>query len=244
LPSLRLARIIERFPSEAGGTAMPIEAIIFDMDGVLVDSEEYWWKARVDFAAALGKPWTMDDQRACMGRNTIEWGYVMKERLALDEMPVEAIMRDVTGRVIDMLEARLPRLPGAVEAVRTAASAYPVALASGSPTPVIRKVMRLTSLDQVFRVMVFGDDMARGKPAPDIYLETARRLGADPKRCLGVEDSGNGLRALKAASMLAIAVPSPSFPLAPDLLALADRVLPSLEHFSLALIATMAEEAK
>jgi beta-phosphoglucomutase-like phosphatase (HAD superfamily) len=96
--------------------------------------------------------------------------------------------------------------------------------------------MRLTGLDGTFQTIVYGDDMEHGKPAPDIYLITAERLGVDPARCLGIEDSGNGLRALHAAGMKAIAVPSPGFSLAPEVLALADRVLPSLEAFSLDLI--------
>lgn len=212
---------------------MTITTVIFDMDGVLVDSEAYWLQARVEFAAALGRTWTMDDQRAAMGRNTIEWAHVMQERLHLEgEMTLEAIMADVKGRVIAMLEQHLPALPGALDAVHTAAANFRVALASGSPTEVIQTVMRLTQLDAVFETMVFGDTIPRGKPAPDIYLEAARRLGVAPEACIGIEDSGNGLRSLKAAGMKAIAVPSPGFPLSPDLLALADVHLQSLLEFS------------
>jgi HAD superfamily hydrolase (TIGR01509 family) len=217
---------------------MPIAAVIFDMDGVLVDSEAYWFASRIDFAVDRGLAWTMDDQRLAMGRSTIEWARVMQERLALDMTP-EAIMDDVIRRVMARLEARLPVLPGALEAVQTAASAYPVALASGSPTLVIDTVMRLTGLDRTFQTIVYGDDMAHGKPAPDIYLITAERLGVEPARCLGIEDSGNGLRALHAAGMKSIAVPSPGFSLAPEVLALADSVLPSLEAFTLDLIRSL-----
>lgn len=212
---------------------MTITTVIFDMDGVLVDSEEYWLQARVEFAGALGKNWTMDDQRLAMGRNTIEWAHVMQERLQLEgQMTLEAIMADVKGRVIAKLEQRLPTLPGALEAVHTSAANFRVALASGSPTEVIETVMRLTRLDAIFETMVFGDTIARGKPAPDIYLEAARRLGVQPSECVGIEDSGNGLRSLKAAGMKAIAVPSPGFPLSADLIALADVQLGSLLEFS------------
>ncbi|MGQ9909245.1 MAG: HAD family hydrolase [Candidatus Flexifilum sp.] len=211
---------------------MPVQAIIFDMDGILVDSEAYWFQSRIDFAADRGKTWTMDDQRAAMGRNTVEWAHVMQERLHLDDLPLQAIMDDVTDRVIARLEARLPLLPGAVEAVHTAASLHRVALASGSPTRVIETVMRLTGLDRVFEVMVFGDTIARGKPHPDIYLETAARLGVEPRSCVGIEDSGNGVRALHAAGMIGVAVPSPGFPLAPEVLALAQYHLPDLTHFT------------
>lgn len=212
-----------------------IEAVIFDMDGVIVDSEEYWWQSRVEFAQKRGLDWSLDDQRLAMGRSTIEWARVMQERLALD-LALEDIMREVIAGVNRRLEARLPVLPGAVEAARLSASAYPVALASGSPTQVIDEVMKLTQLDQVFPIMLYGDDMDRGKPDPEIYLKTAARLGIDPANCVGIEDSGNGLRALHAAGMHAIAVPSPSFPLSADLLALADRVLGSLTEFSLDLV--------
>lgn len=214
---------------------MPIEAVIFDMDGVLVDSEEYWWQSRVEFASALGKTWTMDDQRAAMGRSTIEWAQVMQERLALD-MTLDEIMAQVIALVLGRLEARLPVLPGAIDAVTLCASSYRIALASGSPTLLIDTIMRLTGLDGVFEAIIYGDDMKEGKPAPEIYLTAAERIGVDPKRCLGIEDSGNGLRALRAADMIAIAVPSPGFPLAPDALALAHHVLPSLEHLTLDVI--------
>lgn len=214
---------------------MTIEAVIFDMDGVIVDSEEYWWQSRVEFAEKRGLVWSFDDQRTAMGRSTIEWARVMQERLALD-LPLEAIMSEVIAGVNRRLEARLPVLPGAIEAVTASASAYPVALASGSPTSVIQEVMKLTGLDAVFELIVYGDDMQRGKPDPEIYLTTAQKLGVNPVRCLGIEDSGNGLRALKAAGMKAIAVPSPGFPLSNDLLAQADRVLKSLTEFSVDLV--------
>ena len=214
---------------------MAIQAVIFDMDGVLVNSEEYWWQSRVEFAEKLGKHWSFDDQRAAMGRNTIEWAQVMQERLQID-MPVDEIIEKVRGGVLTRLEKHLPILPGALEAVRAAALEYRVALASGSPKLVIDTVMSLTGLNQVFEHLVYGDDMPQGKPAPDIYLETARRLGLDPASCVGIEDSSNGLRALKAAGMHVIAVPSPGFPLTDDVLSLADRVLLSLEQFSVELV--------
>ncbi len=215
-----------------------IQAVIFDMDGVIVDSEEYWWQSRLEFAERRGLGWSLDDQRLAMGRSTIEWARVMQERLALD-LALEDIMREVIAGVNRRLAARLPVLPGAVEAARLAASAYPVALASGSPTQVIDEVMKLTGLDQVFQYVLYGDDMDHGKPDPEIYLKTAAKLGVDPANCLGIEDSGNGLRALYAAGMRAIAVPSPGFPLSDDLVVQADRVLGSLTEFSLDLVREM-----
>ena len=218
---------------------MPVEAVVFDMDGVLVASEDYWRKSREEFARDLGKVWTMEDQRLAMGRNTVAWARVMQERLGID-MPVEDIIADMKRRVIAHYEERLPVRPGALEAVHLAARHYRVALASGSPTEIIQRVMQLTGLDQVFEVMVYGDDIANGKPAPDIYLETARQLGIPPQKIVGIEDSANGVRALKAAQMAAIAAPSPGFTLPDEVIQMADAVIHSLEDFSIELIHQIA----
>lgn len=217
---------------------MPIEAVIYDMDGVLVDSEVYWLKARVDFAQTLGKTWTDDDQRAAMGRNTIEWAAVMQERLGL-EMSLNEIMDAIIRRVRDQYDERMPDRPGALDSVRKLADSgrYRIGLASGSPTGVIQHVLALTGLDTLFEVMVYGDDMKHGKPAPDIYIEAMRQLDVtDPSRAVGIEDSGNGIRSLKAAGMKIVAAPSPAFPLSQDILALADRHITTLEDFTVTLI--------
>lgn len=217
---------------------MPIQAVIFDMDGVLVDSEVYWIQSRQEFAHSIGKTWTLEDQRLAMGRNTVEWAQVMQERLHLD-MSLDEIIEKVKGRVMAHYEQRMPVLPGAMEAVQTAAQEYRIALASGSPKDLIDHVMRLTGLDRVFEFIVYADDMPNGKPAPDVYLETARLLNVLPAECVGLEDSVNGVRALHAAGMRIIAVPSPAFPLPEAVAALAHCVLPSLESFSLDLVRSL-----
>ncbi len=217
----------------------PIEAVIFDMDGVLVDSEVYWQVSREEFARVLGKQWKEEDQRAAMGSSTIGWATLMQNRLA-PEMPVEDIIADIKARIFAHYEAHMPLLPGALEAVKTAASAFKVGLASGSETSIIKLVMERTGLDQVFHVVVYGDSIPRGKPAPDIYLEAARQLGVAPERAVGIEDSANGIRALKAAGMYAIAVPSPAFPLAEEVLKLADVRLPTLESFTVDLVRSLS----
>jgi HAD superfamily hydrolase (TIGR01509 family) len=214
---------------------MPIEAVIFDMDGVLVDSEVYWLRARQEFARDIGKTWTDEDQHLTMGRNTIEWAHVMQERLHLD-MPLDDIMAEIIRRVLAQYEAQMPLRPGALEAVYLAAKHYRVGLASGSPTVIIKRVMELTALDKVLEVIVFGDDVPNGKPAPDIYLKTAQLLGIPPQNCVGIEDSGNGIRSLHAAGMKIIAAPSPSFPLKDELLQLADRVIVSMEEITFDLL--------
>jgi HAD superfamily hydrolase (TIGR01509 family) len=214
---------------------MPVEAVIFDMDGVLVDSEVYWGRSREAFARDIGKVWTDEDQRLAMGRSTVEWAQVMQERLSLD-WTIEAIIDDMFQRVMNCYEEKMPLRPGALEAVHLAASAYPVALASGSPTPIIQHVMALTGLDKVFLHIVYGDDQAHGKPAPDIYLEAACRLGIAPEVAVGIEDSANGVRALKNAGMTIIAAPSPDFPLPAEIMDMAHVVIDSLEDFTLELV--------
>ena len=221
---------------------MPIQAVIFDMDGVLVDSEHYWIQSRQEFAQAHGRTWTPEMQQQVMGRSTAAWARVMREQLELD-LPAEAIMDGIVGRVIAHYERELPLMPGALEAVRLAASAYRIALASGSPTAIIERVLDLTGLDSVFEHVLYGDDFEHGKPAPDIYLETARRLGLLPAECVGIDDSGNGVRALKAAGMYAIAAPSPGFPLPADILALADAHLAALTDFSLDMVRALDSRA-
>jgi HAD superfamily hydrolase (TIGR01509 family) len=213
---------------------MAIRAVIFDMDGVLVDSEVYWAAARVEYAQDIGKVWGGDDHRLVMGRATLEWAQVMRDVLVLDKAP-RVIADEMIARMSDKYAARMPVRPGAIEAVKLAAGQYRVGLASGSPTGLIDTVLRLTGLDQVFETVVYGDDVPHGKPAPDIYFEALRRLDVAPSEAVGVEDSSNGIRSLKAAGMKIIAAPSPDFPLPPEIVAMADALIPSLEQFSLAM---------
>lgn len=218
---------------------MPIEAVIYDMDGVLVDSEVYWDNARVEFARDRGKAWTDEFQRLAMGRSTVGWARVMQEKLALDE-PIEAIIAEMKARVIAHYEARMPARPGALESVARMKRHFRVGLASGSPTEIIKAVLRITELDQIFEVMIYGDEVPRGKPAPDIYLEALKQLGVAPEVSLGIEDSANGLRSLKAAGMFAVAAPSPDYPLPDDILALADAHITTLEDFTVDLVRGIA----
>ncbi len=218
---------------------MPIEAIVFDMDGVLVDSEVYWDKSRVDFARDRGKVWTDEFQRLAMGRSTVGWARVMQEKLALDDT-IDEIIAEMKARVIAHYEERMPTRPGALESVSHMQQHFRVGLASGSPTEIIKAVLSITGLDQIFEVMIYGDEVPRGKPAPDIYLEALEQLGVAPAVSLGIEDSANGLRSLKAAGMLAVAAPSPDYPLPDDILALADAHITTLEDFTVDLVRGIA----
>jgi mannitol-1-/sugar-/sorbitol-6-/2-deoxyglucose-6-phosphatase len=215
---------------------MPLTAIVFDMDGILIDSEVLWRLVREEFAADHGLVWSAEDQESTMGCNTAMWSRIMVERLHLRErlnMDDAAIAREIKGRLLKKYEAHLPEREGAIEAVKLAASRYKVALASGSPNELARHVMRVTGLDRIFLATMYGDDVAHGKPAPDIYLEVLRKIGVPPQEAVGIEDSGNGIRSLRAAGMGIVAAPGPEFPLADDVLALADVRISSMEACTL-----------
>lgn len=207
-----------------------MRAVIFDMDGLLVDSEPYWDAARKAWAAERGVDWGPDDHRACMGVSTQTWAEYMIRRLALD-LPVEEVVARVVGRMRDMYSQGIPYKPGAVRAVQAAAERLPVGLASGSEKSLITMLVADEPMRGRFSAVVCTDDMPAGKPAPDVYLECARQLGVDPRDCVCLEDSGAGIRSGKAAGMKVIAIPDPRFPPKPDALALADMVLGSLEQF-------------
>jgi len=212
-----------------------IQAVVFDMDGVLVDSEVLWRQVREEFARDLGKVWDADSQVATMGVSTRDWSRIMQERMALD-MSCEEIARQIKSRLIQHYEQHLPVRPGALEAVRTAASRYKVALASASPTELVYWIMDYTGLRPLFQAVGLGDEVRRGKPDPEIYLKVLADLGVHPENAVGVEDSGNGIRAVHAAGMHVIAAPSPEFQLPAEIAAMADRVIHSLEEFSLEMV--------
>jgi len=214
---------------------MTIQAVIFDMDGVLIDSEPYWYQSGVELAREIGKNWTKSDHQSTVGLATEQWAGIMVERMALS-LTIDAVIADMKQRMIAHYDEHLPVLPGALEAVHIAARNYKIGLASGSPVELIRHVIDSTHLNEVLKIVVHGDMVKRGKPAPDIYIEAARQLGVSPPECIGVEDSPNGIRALKAAGMKVLAVPSSYFPLPEDIRDMADVVLPSLELFSTRLI--------
>lgn len=216
-----------------------LQAVIFDMDGILIDSEVLWRQVREEFAADHGLVWSAEDQASTMGCNTRMWSRIMVERLQLQArlgMDDAAIAREIKGRLLAKYQAHLPERDGAVAAVRRVAERYKVALASGSPNELATYVMQATGLDQVFLAATYGDDVVHGKPAPDIYLDVLAKIGVAPAQAVGVEDSGNGLRSLRAAGMGVIAVPGPEFPLTADVLALADVRIDDMRDLDLPLV--------
>ncbi len=203
--------------------------MLFDQDGVLIDSEGAWDEARRAVVAETGGHWKDEATRAMMGMSAPEWSRYVRDELGVPLEP-EEISDRVVARLLAGYERGLPLLPGAVEAVRRVAAWRPVGLASSANRSVIDEVLAGSGLAGVFGATVSGEEVARGKPAPDIYLEAARRLGVDPSRSAAIEDSSNGLRAAAAAGMLVVALPNREFPPAPDALELAAVVLESLDE--------------
>jgi HAD superfamily hydrolase (TIGR01509 family) len=214
-------------PEAADGVA----AVIFDMDGVLVDSETVWDDVRKRFTEENGGRWHDAAQRDMMGMSSVEWSRYLRDRLGVDMEP-EEISRAVADRVGEVYRERLPLLPGAVEAVRSLANEWPLAVASSSNRHIIDLVLELADIGDAFRATVSSEEVGAGKPAPDVYLEAAERLDVDPGACVAIEDSANGIRAGDAAGMTVIAVPNRDFPPDPDALGLAPVVLDSLAELT------------
>jgi HAD superfamily hydrolase (TIGR01509 family) len=196
------------------------DAVVLDLDGVLVDSEEAWDEARRELVAERGGEWKEGATHAMLGMSSPEWSAYVRDELGVDMAP-EEISDAVVARLLADYRRGLPLLPGAVEAVRALGAHWPLGLASSSNAPVIALVLEESGLGEVICAWVSSEEVARGKPAPDVYLEAARRLGVDAARCAAIEDSSNGLRSAAAAGMAVVAVPMRAFPPAPDALSLA-----------------------
>lgn len=212
-----------------------IEGVIFDMDGLMVDSEPVWDRARAALAAQYGKSWTTADHHNVMGVSTAEWTEYMINHFEATMPPAE-MQKLVIDQMVDMYNEQIPFFPGAVELVQTVAANYPTGLASGSPRQLIDIVTGYAAFEGCFQVILSADEIGKGKPAPDVYLATAERMGIDPAKCACLEDSGFGILSGKAAGMMVIAVPDDRFPPADEYLAKADIVLDSLADFSLDLL--------
>jgi HAD superfamily hydrolase (TIGR01509 family) len=216
-----------------------IEAVVFDLDGVVVDSEQVWDEVREALVRERGGRWSERAQADMMGMSSPEWSAYMHETLGLVEPP-EAINDEVVRRMLARYGDDLPLLPGAVEAVERLAARWPLAVASSSNRPLIEAVLAGAGVSERFAATVSSEEVPRGKPAPDVYLEAARRLGVLPERCAAVEDSANGIRAAHAAGMHVLALPNPHYPPAPEALALADAVLRSPEELTPELLDALA----
>jgi HAD superfamily hydrolase (TIGR01509 family) len=212
-----------------------IDAVVFDLDGVLIQSEEVWDAVRERYVRERGGRYDADVQRAMMGMSAPEWSKFLHEDAGIPNEP-EAINRDVVELMLETYRHELPLLPGAVEAVRRVAEAFPLALASSSNRAIFEEVLELAGLTDCFRATVSSEEVERGKPAPDVYLEAARRLGAAPSSCAAVEDSHAGIRSAKSAGMRVIAIPNASYPPDDEALALADAVVGSLDDLTIVVL--------
>ncbi|HEX5590766.1 MAG TPA: HAD family phosphatase [Candidatus Limnocylindrales bacterium] len=222
---------------------MPWAAVIFDLDGVIVDSEIWWHEERAAWAAERGLAWTEADSRAVMGANSRGWARIMRERLGLARAEEPGILEAVVRRVTDRYRHGAPVIDGAAAAVRRIAAGWPVAVASSAHRDVIDAALEATGLDVVVGVVVSSDEVAHGKPEPDVYLEAARRLDAEPAACLVVEDSINGIRAAVAAGMTVVLVPNHSVPPAPGAATLAHHVLERLRDLDPAILEPRSDRA-
>jgi HAD superfamily hydrolase (TIGR01509 family) len=221
----------DRTVTGSADSTRSLEAVVFDMDGVLVDSEEIWDEARRALALEHGLAWPESAQRDMMGTSSPEWSRYMHERIGLDESP-EEISAEVVRRLEDLYWQHLPLLEGAVQAVERMARRFRLGLASSSNRPIIELVLELAAIADEFEVTVSSEEVERGKPAPDVYLEALRRMKVAPARAAAVEDSTNGLLSAHAAGMLVVAVPNPVFPPRADALAVADVVIDSLSELT------------
>ncbi len=201
-----------------------MRGVVFDMDGVLVDSEHLWEESWVDFCRRHGRTWTPEDTAHVQGMSAPEWaGYIA--RLCGDPNLAATVNDECVGYVIRALErGEVELLDGATAMVTTAAGRVPVAIASSAPRTVIDAVLHANGLTASFTATVSSEEVPRGKPSPDVYSAAAARLGVPPESCVGVEDSGNGIRAARAAGLTVVAIPNPTYPPKPDALALTARV--------------------
>jgi HAD superfamily hydrolase (TIGR01509 family) len=214
-------------------------SVVFDMDGVLVDSEERWDAARRAVVEAGGGAWKPAATRAMQGMSAPEWEAYLHDELGVDQPPQE-IGREVVDAMATGYRELLPLLPGAQAAVRVLAEAgFTLAVASSANRELIELVLELAGLAHHFTAIVSSEEVARGKPAPDVYQEAARRIGAAARACIAIEDSSNGLRSAHAAGMTVIAVPNRAFPPAPDALGLAAARVANVQEVTPRLIATL-----
>lgn len=208
-----------------------IDGVVFDLDGVLLQSEEVWDAVRQRYVRDRGGRYDDEVQRAMMGMSAPEWSRYLHEEAGVPDEP-EAINRDVVALMLGAYRNALPLLPGAAEAVRRTAETFPLALASSSNREVFEAVLELGGLAECFDATVSSEEVERGKPAPDVYLEAARRLDVAPERCAAVEDSHAGIRSAKSAGMRVVAIPNASYPPDDEALALADVVVRSLDELT------------
>ena len=214
--------------------------MVFDLDGVLIDSERLWDQARREVATGHNGHWRADATAAMLGMSSVEWSEYMRDTLAVD-LPPDQIVDLVVANLMEQYRRGLPLIPGALEAVRRIGRRWPLALASSAGRPVIDTVLAVAGLQREFQVTVASEEVPRGKPAPDVYLEAARRLGQPPRACAAVEDSDNGIRSALAAGLRVVAIPNRDYPPPASVLAKAQLVIGSLADLTVDRVEQLAE---
>jgi HAD superfamily hydrolase (TIGR01509 family) len=220
-----------------------IEAVIFDLDGVLLDTEANWDRVREGLARERGGRWHEGAQGDMMGMSSTEWSRYMHDVIGLREPP-EEINAEVVRRLVSSYREQLPLFPGAREAVERLAARWPLGLASSSNRELIDLALELGGLESFFQATISSEEVERGKPAPDVYIEAARRLGVAPERAVAIEDSRNGVASASAAGLRVIALPNPEFPPGEEALARADAVIGSLDELTPELVERVAAAAR
>jgi HAD superfamily hydrolase (TIGR01509 family) len=213
-----------------------IDAVVFDLDGVIVDSEQVWDEVRVELVHEAGLPFPPEATRAMMGMSSPEWSRYLVDEVGLPGTPEQANAA-VVAHMLERYAAGPPFIPGAVEAVHRIGARWPLAIASSSNRELIDLVLEAAELESLVRVAVSSEEVGRGKPAPDVYLEATRRLGVEPQHSAAVEDSHNGIRSAKAAGLRVVAIPNLHFPPDAESLALADVVLASIGELTVEVVA-------
>ena len=212
-----------------------IAAVVFDMDGVLIQSEEVWDEVRERFVRERGGRYDEEIQRAMMGMSSIEWSRYLHDVAGVPDAP-EEINAEVVHRMLGAYREHLPLLPGAVDAVERIAADFTLGLASSSNRELIDVVLDVAGIGSCFAATVSSEEVAHGKPAPDVYVEAARRIGIDARDCPAIEDSHGGIRSAKSAGMRVIAIPNPTYPPGDDALALADVTIGSLDELTASVV--------
>jgi HAD superfamily hydrolase (TIGR01509 family) len=218
------------------------DAVIFDLDGVLLDSEQLWNRAKEELVRERGGHWREDAPRAMMGMSSLEWSRYLHDELGV-ALDAEEINRDVVARMQRLYRSSLPLLPGAVEAVEALRRRWPLGLASSSNREIIDLALSESGLACAFAATVSSEEVEHGKPAPDVYLEAARRVGVRADRCVALEDSGNGVRSAAAAGMAVIAVPNPHYPPDQEAVELAAATVAGVADVTVELVERMGRPA-
>jgi HAD superfamily hydrolase (TIGR01509 family) len=215
-----------------------VDAVIFDLDGVIVDSEPVWERVRRQYVSEHGGAWRADSQRRLMGMSTDEWSRYLSGELRVDRGPKQ-VAADVVAQMARAYTEGVPLIEGAVDAVRRLGERWPLGLASSSPQSLIKTALDAAGLGHAFAAVMSTEDVAAGKPAPDVYLAVADRLGVDPRHCVAIEDSSNGVRSAADAGMAVVAVPQAAYPLDGDAAARTTQTLSTLDSLTVVVVAAL-----